>query len=563
MLTSTRVAPLARDPDGGGRAPDREAQEEVRDHDGDDAGADRPAHGHADAGRTARGRVAVVAVDQDDRDREHQQLAEGPQHVDRRQELEEVVVVGARRLPVDVDGDEAGREVGRAEGHDVERDHRDERRDHPGRDQERQRGDPHHLERVDLLGDPHRAEPGGVAAAHGRGQGDRGDQRRHLAGVEVGRDEGAELRDPDLAERGVALDAHLGAGEEREERDHAGAPGDQGQAAATEGDLGEGVDDLARVAADRPRRPGQGLDVEEQLVAVLLQGLLAALDYRTADRSDACHVGPRLQPRWGDDLEVDGGDHGVEEEQQHERDDHGLVDRATHPARPAARVEALVGADDRGQPAEDDGLDHRDVEVRQTRQHGEVGQEGTGGPALDDDGEEVAAADAGCDHDPVDHHGHEHRGHHARRHQPLERVDAEDLHGVDLLANLARPHVGADGRAGGSGDDQRRRDGSGLADSGQHRGGSREGLRTELAGEVADLERDDGTEGDRDQDRRHQRDAGDEPRLLDELAELEGSGEDPLGDLDHHRGDLAWPAEDRNSAERHRSPPHRATAATE
>ena len=127
------------------------------------------------------------------------------------------------------------------QGHDVERDHRDERGDHPGRHEERQRRDRHHLERVDLLGDPHRAEPGGVAAADGRRERDRGDQRRHLTGVEVRRDEGAELRDADLAQRRVALDADLGAGEERHERDHADRAGDQAEPAGAERDLGEGV----------------------------------------------------------------------------------------------------------------------------------------------------------------------------------------------------------------------------------------------------------------------------------------------------------------------------------
>ena len=47
----------------------------------------------------------------------------------------------------------------------------------------------HHLEGVDLLGDPHRAELGGEAAADRRGQRDAGDERRDLAGVEVRRDE--------------------------------------------------------------------------------------------------------------------------------------------------------------------------------------------------------------------------------------------------------------------------------------------------------------------------------------------------------------------------------------
>src|SRR5215212_5203568 len=90
MLTST---PLPHDPDRGRGAPDREAQEEVGDDDGDDAGPDRTADGHADPGRAARGGAAVVAVDEDHRDRKEHQLEEGPQHVDRWQELEEVVVI--------------------------------------------------------------------------------------------------------------------------------------------------------------------------------------------------------------------------------------------------------------------------------------------------------------------------------------------------------------------------------------------------------------------------------------------------------------------------------------
>ena len=42
-----------------------------------------------------------------------------------------------------------------------------------------------------------------------------GDERRDLAGVEVGGDEAGEGRGADLVERGVALQADLGAGEER------------------------------------------------------------------------------------------------------------------------------------------------------------------------------------------------------------------------------------------------------------------------------------------------------------------------------------------------------------
>src|SRR5690606_16678993 len=104
------------DPDSGGRAPDREAQEEVRDEHGDDGGADRLADRDADAGRAARGGVAVVAVDQDDRDREDDQLQEAVEDVDRWQEGQEVVVVRPARLPVHQRRDQPRAEVGGAQG---------------------------------------------------------------------------------------------------------------------------------------------------------------------------------------------------------------------------------------------------------------------------------------------------------------------------------------------------------------------------------------------------------------------------------------------------------------
>jgi hypothetical protein len=136
--------------------------------------------------------------------------------------------------------------------------------------QERQRRHRHHLEGVDLLGDAHGSEAGGVAAADGGGQCDRGDQWSDLAGVEVRRDERGELRDTYLAQRRVALDPDLGAGEERHERDDADASGDHRESSDTEGDLGKRVQDLAPVALERDRDPDDCLEVEEQLVAALL-----------------------------------------------------------------------------------------------------------------------------------------------------------------------------------------------------------------------------------------------------------------------------------------------------
>src|SRR5437879_6037380 len=84
-------APSSRDPDGRRGAPDGEAQEEVQQRDRDDRGPHRPPDGHADTGRAAAGPVAEVAVRHDDHDAEHQDLAEGPQHVLRWQEQVEVV----------------------------------------------------------------------------------------------------------------------------------------------------------------------------------------------------------------------------------------------------------------------------------------------------------------------------------------------------------------------------------------------------------------------------------------------------------------------------------------
>src|SRR6185437_16254033 len=89
---------LARQPNAGVGAPDRQREEEVEERDGHDRGAHGAADRDAHARRAALGRVAEVAVRQDDDDREHQHLEEGPDHVPRRQEEMEVVRVGAGGL---------------------------------------------------------------------------------------------------------------------------------------------------------------------------------------------------------------------------------------------------------------------------------------------------------------------------------------------------------------------------------------------------------------------------------------------------------------------------------
>src|SRR4051794_14558466 len=133
----------ARQPDGGRGAPDGHAQEQVDHVDRHDRGPHGAAHGYAHACRAAAGGVAVVAVDEDDHDGEDQHLAEGPEHVTGWQELVEVVVVGARTLPVELGHHRARREVRRQQAHDVQRHDRDQPADDARGDQEGHRRDRH------------------------------------------------------------------------------------------------------------------------------------------------------------------------------------------------------------------------------------------------------------------------------------------------------------------------------------------------------------------------------------------------------------------------------------
>ncbi|MGC0425962.1 hypothetical protein RKD32_002317 [Streptomyces sp. SAI-195] len=119
--------------------------------------------------------------------------------------------------------------------------------------------------------------------------------------------------------------------------------------------------------------------------------------------------------------------------------------------------------------------------------------------------------------------------------QPLHRRDAHDLHGVEFLADLAGTEVGADGRAAGTGDEQGDDERAGLLHDGEDAGAAGERLGAQLLGQGADLEGDDGAEGDRDQGGGQDGHARDEPELLDELAELEGPPEDGPDDFGGER----------------------------
>src|ERR1044072_1659942 len=106
---------------------------------------------------------------------------------------------------------------------------------------------------------------GGEPAAAGRGRRVAGDEGGDLTGVEVRRHESGEGRGAELVQRGVPLEADLGAGEEAHRGDDADGAADDGQRAGAEGHLGEDAEDLLLVAAQRAGGPREGLDEEREL----------------------------------------------------------------------------------------------------------------------------------------------------------------------------------------------------------------------------------------------------------------------------------------------------------
>src|SRR2546423_5348073 len=222
-----------------------------------------------------------------------------------------------------------------------------------------------------------------------------------------------------------------------------------------------------------------------------------------------------------DDLEVDRGDHEVQREQQHEGDDHALVDRVADALRPAPGRHSLVGGHDRGHRPEHERLDLAGDQVGRLPERLEAGQVGTRGTVLEHHVEQVAAGHAHDADQPVEQDGDHHRGHHPGYHQALHRVDAQHLHGVELLADLPGAQIGADGRPAVTGDHQRRHDRPGLPHHSHDRRGLAERLRAELPHQGTELQRDHRAERDGDQRRRQDGHRADEPRLLDELPHLE------------------------------------------
>ena len=112
---------------------------------------------------------------------------------------------------------------------------------------------PHHLEGVDLLGDPHGPELGGEAGADLGGQRDAGDERGDLAGVGQRRDDPGEGLGADLLQPGEPLEADLGAGEEGDADDHEEHAAADDERARPDGDVGHQDRDLLAVPQGRGR----------------------------------------------------------------------------------------------------------------------------------------------------------------------------------------------------------------------------------------------------------------------------------------------------------------------
>ena len=99
-----------------------------------------------------------------------------------------------------------------------------------------------------------------------------------------------------------------------------------------------------------------------------------------------------------------------------------------------------------------------------------------------------AAEDAEEQRVDVEQAGDDHQRQEARHDEVLDRVDAEHLERVELLADLARAEVGGDRRAADAGEDDRGHERGELADRGEHEEAAEAVDRAEQDEEVARLE---------------------------------------------------------------------------
>ena len=165
-----------------------------------------------------------------------------PQQVGRIEEGVEVVVVDAGGLAVEPRRTEPGGQKRAHHRHAVQRDHHHHAGDDPGGHQVGDRPHGHHLERVDLVGDAHRAQLRGRARADRRGQADAGDGGGDDADIDICRDEARHRLHADAGQLVIALhgdDRARRQGEKADDddgaadqRQRAGCPGSSGRPAA-------------------------------------------------------------------------------------------------------------------------------------------------------------------------------------------------------------------------------------------------------------------------------------------------------------------------------------------
>ena len=236
------------------------------------------------------------------------------------------------------------------------------------------------------------------------------------------------------------------------------------------------------------------------------------------------------------------GEHVVEGPDPREGDHDRLVHGSTDAGRTTGGGHALVAAHDRDDRAEHRGLHDRAPEV------GDRGVGEEGGPEarqvlVVDELRQDAAEDAEDQRVDVEQAGDQHQRQEARHDQVLDRVHAQHLERVQLLADLAGAEVGGDRGAGHAGHDHRVHPGRELADRGQHEEAPEPVERAEQGQEVGRLQaRGAVAEGDRRDQQREPAKAQREQELRHELAAV-GVGradrrDDRLAGQDHHVADL-------------------------
>ncbi len=321
-----------------------------------------------------------------------------------------------------------------------------------------------------------------------------------------------------------ALDPALQAEDEDEAPDDHGGAEDQdaglAQALAEEAQDAAGVDE----AGDARAEAG---DLAEGVEP-------AARDFEPGVHRDRLQVGVGRQQGLGEDV--------VEGEDAHEGDHHRLVDGAADAGGAAGRGHPLVAADDRDDRPEQGALDHRAPEVGDRGVGEERREEAAERLVVEELGED-AAADAEDQRVDVEQAGDQHQRQEARHDQVLDRVDAEHLQGVELLADLAGAEVGGDRGAGDAGDDDGGDEGGELADRGEDEEAAEPVERAEQGEEVGRLQaRRAEAEGDGRDEQREPAELQGEEELADELLAVGIGRPDrrdhrPRGE-DHHVPDL-------------------------